>query len=241
MTNKKNHFLFNLEWVDILRELPEEVKYEVYDAIIGYAQSGTLSELKPIAKGVFMFIKKEMDYNEGQYQKTLKARREAGSKGGKSNQTKQTVTKQANANFANQTKQNETKQANVSFVKQNEANSSIYEYDIDNIESREIARERLLKVFFDRPITTESFLKRWETTEEELRRICDEVIEDWSAVSDPHLESDDDDAKRHFLNAVRKKYEILKTKTNENKPSYQSKSRRVRANHPEEPGYGLVN
>lgn len=241
MTNKKNHFLFNLEWVDILRELPEEVKYEVYDAIIGYAQSGTLSELKPIAKGVFMFIKKEMDYNESQYQKTLKARKEAGSKGGKANQNKQTVAKQANANFVNQNKQNEANEANAVFDKQNEANSSIYEYDNDILESRENAHEQLLGVFFERQITTDSFLKRWETTEEELRRICQDVIDDWTAIKDPHLESGDDDAKRHFLNAVRKKYEILKTKTNENKPSYQSAQGRVRSKRPEEPGYGLVN
>lgn len=112
--------------------------------------------------------------------------------------------------------------------------------DNDILESRENAHEHLLGVFFERQITTDSFLKRWETTEEELRRICQDVIEDWTAIKDPHLESEDDDAKRHFLNAVRKKYEILKTKTNENKPSYQPKSSGIRSKRSEEPGYGLV-
>lgn len=228
MANKKKHFLFNYEWAEVLMDYPAEVRLEVYDAIIRYAQSGTLSELKPQAKMAFSFIKKEMDYNNDQYLNTVNARKEAGSKGGKARQNKQIVTKQANATFANQNKQNE-------------ANNSIYEYDNDILESRENAHEQLFRVFFERPITTESFLKRWETTEEELRRICQEVIDDWTAVSDPHLESGDDDAKRHFLNAVRKKYEILKTKTNENKPSYQTKSRRVRSELSKELGFDLVN
>lgn len=117
MGKDKKHFLFNLEWVEILKELPSEVRYEVYDAIMEYVASGILSDLKPIAKGVFLFIKKEIDYNESQYQKTVNARKEAGSKGGKARQAKRLLATQANAAFAKQNKQNL-------------ANSSINDIDI---------------------------------------------------------------------------------------------------------------
>ncbi|MCI9608528.1 MAG: hypothetical protein HFJ94_10205 [Muribaculaceae bacterium] len=66
---RKNTFIFNLEWDEILSELPKEVKYEVYDAIIKYAKSGEIPVLRPLAKIAFMFIKKEidntLDYGQG--------------------------------------------------------------------------------------------------------------------------------------------------------------------------------
>lgn len=82
MQKKKNTFIFNLDWVEILRAYPAEVRYEVYDAIIMYAQSGTLSELKPLAKMAFDFIKKEMDYNNDKYAQISASRSAAGKQGG---------------------------------------------------------------------------------------------------------------------------------------------------------------
>lgn len=105
MEKPKKHFLFNLEWEEILSELPQEVKYEVYDAIIEYAKSGKLLDLKPIAKGCFLFIRKELDYYKAQYQNTINARKKAGSKGGKSKQMQANEANQANASFANKRKQ----------------------------------------------------------------------------------------------------------------------------------------
>lgn len=74
-------FLFNTEWTEVLNGYPAEVRLEVYDAIIRYVQSGTLSELKPIANMAFSFIKNEIDYNTKQYEETCKKRSEAGKKG----------------------------------------------------------------------------------------------------------------------------------------------------------------
>ena len=64
---QKKSFVFNLEWAEVLSGYPPEVRYEVYDAIIGYAQSGTLSEMKPLASMAFAFIRKEMDFNSARY------------------------------------------------------------------------------------------------------------------------------------------------------------------------------
>lgn len=77
----KRSFIFNIEWQEVLMEYPTEVRLEVYDAIIEYAASGTLSELKPLAKMAFSFIKKEIDSNNAKYDETVKKRSEAGKKG----------------------------------------------------------------------------------------------------------------------------------------------------------------
>lgn len=63
-------------------EYPAEVRYEVYDAIIEYAASGRLSELKPLAKMAFSFIKYEIDNNQRKYDEKVERNRANGSKGG---------------------------------------------------------------------------------------------------------------------------------------------------------------
>ena len=77
----RRSFIFNVEWQEILLAYPAEVRLEVYDAVIRYAASGTLSELKPMAKMAFSFIKKEIDYNNDKYNETISKRSEAGKKG----------------------------------------------------------------------------------------------------------------------------------------------------------------
>lgn len=77
---KKKSFIFNVEWQEILLAYPAEVRLEVYDAIIEYVASGTLSELKPMAKMAFSFIKKEIDYNTCKYDDIVSKRSEAGKK-----------------------------------------------------------------------------------------------------------------------------------------------------------------
>lgn len=57
----KKSFVFNITWQEVLMGYPSEVRLEVYDAIIEYVASGTISELKPLAKMAFSFIKKEID------------------------------------------------------------------------------------------------------------------------------------------------------------------------------------
>ena len=82
---KKKSFIFNCEWQEVLMEYPPEVRLEVYDAIIEYVASGKLSELKPLAKMAFSFIKKEIDYNQERYDEKLGANKENGRKGGNPN------------------------------------------------------------------------------------------------------------------------------------------------------------
>ena len=61
--------------------LPEEVRLDVYDAVMEYAISGKLSDLKPMAKVAFGFIKQTIDRDTQKYMSVSETRRKAGEKG----------------------------------------------------------------------------------------------------------------------------------------------------------------
>lgn len=79
--SEKNSFVFFLSWRDALSGYPEEIRLEVYDAIIEYAASGTPPQLRPLAQMAFQFIKLEMDRNDAKYQHIREVRRNAGRRG----------------------------------------------------------------------------------------------------------------------------------------------------------------
>ena len=107
--NRKN-FVFNVSWQEVLMEYPAEVRLEVYDAVIRYAASGTLSELKPLSKMAFSFIKNEIDYNNRKYDEKVENLRANASKGGLK-RAENAASRQLQANATN-CKQTQAKQAN---------------------------------------------------------------------------------------------------------------------------------
>ena len=100
----KKSFVFNCEWQEVLMDYPPEVRLEVYDAVIEYAVSGKLSELKPLAKMAFSFIKKEIDFNNSRYEETVSKRSEAGRKG----MSARYASKGSASNVTNATSDNKT-------------------------------------------------------------------------------------------------------------------------------------
>lgn len=100
----KDSFIFYKEWRDAIADLPNDVRLEIYEAIIEYGTSGKLPVLKPIANVAFNFIKAGIDRNIEKYNDTLNRRKEAGKKGGlaKANNAKHNVANVANANNAKQ-------------------------------------------------------------------------------------------------------------------------------------------
>lgn len=104
---KKKSFIFNVEWQEILLGYPSEVRLEVYDAIIEYVASGTILELKPMAKMAFSFIKKEIDYNTCKYNDIVAKRSEAGKKAMNKRYNKD-VTNLTNDSKSNKCYQDET-------------------------------------------------------------------------------------------------------------------------------------
>lgn len=117
----RDSFIFYKEWMDAIAGLPNDVRLEIYEAIIEYGTSGKLPELKPIASVAFNFIKTNIDRNLEKYNKTLEVRREAGKRGG--------LAKASNA------KQDVANLANASNAKQDVANLAVNVNDNDNKEN----------------------------------------------------------------------------------------------------------
>lgn len=106
----KKSFVFNCEWAEVLADYPAEVRLEVYEAVIRYAASGTLTELRPLAKMAFSFIKKEIDYNNQRYDEIVEKRSAAGRKGMKSRYSDEN--KKDSDNLTKLTNDNKTNKSN---------------------------------------------------------------------------------------------------------------------------------
>jgi hypothetical protein len=77
----KDTLVFRKEWKDAMSGLPNEVRLEVYEAIIEYGTSGTHpSGLKQMAMLAFNFAKTTLDKDREKYEDTRKKRSEAGKK-----------------------------------------------------------------------------------------------------------------------------------------------------------------
>lgn len=149
-----NSFIFNLEWYAVLSEYPAEVRFEVYEAIMRYAASGTLSDLKPLAHMAFSFIKKELDYNRDKYESMVEKRREAGRLGGatkgisnasasktsKCKQNKQVLAKQASASYNDNVNDN---------VNDNDIIKNSDDFVLDDSEEADESTEQMLEQEFE--------------------------------------------------------------------------------------------
>ena len=123
-------FVFNLEWAETLSEYPAEVRHEVYDAIVRYAQSGTLSQLKPLAQMAFSFIKKEMDFNADRYEERRRTNAANGARGGRPRKADSDAEKPKKPTAFSETEKSDRFSKNPQ--KPNESEKSLYDNDNDN-------------------------------------------------------------------------------------------------------------
>lgn len=72
----KSTFTFHKEWSDALSGLPDDVRLDVYEAIIGYAFSDVVPDLAPLPMAIFLSAKDAI----GRDKATSEKRREAGKK-----------------------------------------------------------------------------------------------------------------------------------------------------------------
>lgn len=112
-------------------DYPPEVRLEVYDAVIEYAESGTLSELRPLAKMAFSFIKKQIDSNKDKYDDIIAKRSEAGKRGMASRYNKD-VTKDSKSNKCYHKVTNLTSDNKSNKGYQSVTNLTINDYENDN-------------------------------------------------------------------------------------------------------------
>ncbi|WP_294267715.1 DUF6291 domain-containing protein [uncultured Chryseobacterium sp.] len=75
---KRDSFIFYGSWVEAVKELPNDIRLEIYDGIIEYAMTGNLPEFKPMAKIAFNFIKNDLDRNADKYSEKIKLKSESG-------------------------------------------------------------------------------------------------------------------------------------------------------------------
>ena len=55
------NFTFAGKWHEVLKNYPEEIQKEVYRAAVEYAFTGTITEMQPLARMAFDFIRYEID------------------------------------------------------------------------------------------------------------------------------------------------------------------------------------
>lgn len=70
----KTHFVFNAEWYEIIKDCSNEVKGEVFSAVMEYAVNGIILEVSREAKIIFSFIKREIDRRSARRQKERQRR-----------------------------------------------------------------------------------------------------------------------------------------------------------------------
>lgn len=219
MSAKQKSFVFNLEWFEVLKEHPAEVRLEVYEAIMRYASSGTLPDLKPLAAMAFSFIKKEMDYNRQKYEDVCEKRRESGRKGGERTQAKQAIGKQNKQMppIATNCKQPQAKQADNEYDNEYELSSTTSKSTVvDAVQHQEIVDE-----FLSNKIDVEAFCINNHISVDDLKKMAGEILVEWKLTDQSH--DTRAGAKRHLINQIRIK---LSKKRNETKPQDRYAKRR---------------
>lgn len=79
----RNSFVFHAEWAEAVKKLPKDIRVDIYDAIIEYGLSGTVSAaLKPVAEALFTVFRARLDADREKYEAKCNKLREAGRKGG---------------------------------------------------------------------------------------------------------------------------------------------------------------
>lgn len=80
---ERNSFIFYKGWREAIKDLPDDVRLEIYESIIEYATTGNLQGLKPMANIAFNFIKLDIDKDLEKWLSTVERNRNNGSKGGR--------------------------------------------------------------------------------------------------------------------------------------------------------------
>lgn len=80
---ERNSFIFYKGWREAIKDLPDDVRLEIYESIIEYATTGNLQGLKPMANIAFNFIKIDIDRDTEKYMSIVERNKSNGTKGGR--------------------------------------------------------------------------------------------------------------------------------------------------------------
>lgn len=80
---EKDNFVFYRDWWNAIKELSDEQRLEVYDAIMAYSLENEERSLSPMASLAMRFIKPQLERNRDKYEEICERNRVNGSKGGR--------------------------------------------------------------------------------------------------------------------------------------------------------------
>lgn len=80
---ERNSFVFYKDWKEAIKDLPDEIRLEIYESIIEYATTGNIPMLKPMANIAFNFIKTTIDRDIEKYMSIVDRNKSNGNKGGR--------------------------------------------------------------------------------------------------------------------------------------------------------------
>lgn len=83
--DKKDNFLFNCSWRAAVSGLAPELRLEIYEAVMDYAQSGVVPDMSDMAAVAFSFIRQDIDRQRDNYDEVCRKRQAGGRKGGNPN------------------------------------------------------------------------------------------------------------------------------------------------------------
>ena len=143
---KKISFVFFTEWRHLIKDLPPEVKIEIYEGLSDYVETGEVPDMSPMAAAVFPFLKKRIDENNQKFEEVSQRRKDAREKRNKAQQNSTKIDFvedcKAKTENADNTQQNSTKSDFVSICKQKTENAdkglqTPYENENENVSSDE--------------------------------------------------------------------------------------------------------
>lgn len=85
----KTSFIVHHNWYDNIKDLTDEQKARLLDAIFHYEIYGTVDLLDPIVKMAFGFMKQSLDANRNKYDSIVERNKANGSKGGRPSKTQE--------------------------------------------------------------------------------------------------------------------------------------------------------
>ena len=125
--NKMKSFVFYADWYNAIKILDDNVRLEIYDAIMDNVFGSGNLNLSEQANIAMLFIKPQLDRDTSKWLEIKKKREESGRKGGIS-KSKQNI---AIAKFAKQNKQNLANEADNNNINVNVDNNVVKEENID--------------------------------------------------------------------------------------------------------------
>lgn len=228
MAEKQNKrtFIFNFSWKKVLMEYPPDVRLEVYDAVVDYAESGKLSEMKPLSKMAFLFIKDELDYNNEKYEKVCEKRSRSGKEGAAKRWS--TVNKgEKIAKIANAKKDNKNSKCHFAIANIADLdvdNENEYDNENENVNEKDnvacattrarsevLSIDEIEKEIINAESKAETLQMLYRISKEDYESIRDEILAEWKFRDYANTLSD---AMRHFVNLVRVKAKSLKRPPN---------------------------